>query len=224
MPPRRCCSASRPGYPIRPMVTRRADDARRVVAPLLSAVLALGLLCVAAFTGSARSRCCWPRRRSPSWCSAPRSPSATTSACSRPASTTRFSDGLTGLGNRRKLMVDLDRTMEEVRAGDAAKSDPLRPRRLQALQRHLRPPGRGHPAGEAGGQPELDRRRPRRGLPDRRRRVLRARPHGRSQGARRSSPAPARRSPTAAAGSRSALPSAPSPWGARPRPLPRRCT
>ena len=50
-------------------------------------------------------------------------------------------DVLTGLGNRRRLVADLD-----VLFGDARRCPmavrPLRPERLQALQRHVRPPGR----------------------------------------------------------------------------------
>ena len=56
-------------------------------------------------------------------------------------------DSLTGLGNRRRLLADLDRALA---AG--ADSPPclliLRPRRLQALQRHLRP-SRGRRAPDA---------------------------------------------------------------------------
>ena len=54
-------------------------------------------------------------------------------------------------------------------------ADALRPRRLQALQRHLRPRGRRRPAGAARREAGRGRRARRHGLPARRRRVLR--PH-----------------------------------------------
>ena len=64
-----------------------------------------------------------------------------TCACSSASRREALTDGLTGLGNRRALMADLERRL------DAATREPagaraLRPRRLQAVQRHLRPPGR----------------------------------------------------------------------------------
>ncbi|MGZ8666454.1 MAG: diguanylate cyclase domain-containing protein, partial [Solirubrobacterales bacterium] len=104
-------------YPIRPMVTRRADDARRVVAPLLSAVIALALLCVAAFTEvapvavllAAATIALVVLRTALAF----RDNQQLLEARQRDA----LSDNLTGLGNRRKLMGDLDRAMEEVRAG-----------------------------------------------------------------------------------------------------------
>ena len=52
----------------------------------------------------------------------------------------------------------------------------LRPRRLQDLQRHLRPSRRGRAADAARPPPATRAGRPRRRLPDGRRRVLRARP------------------------------------------------
>ncbi len=61
-------------------------------------------------------------------------------------------------------------------AGAARAADAVRPRRLQGLQRLLRPPGRRRAAAPARPQPGEDARRRRHGLSDRRRRVLRARP------------------------------------------------
>ena len=50
-------------------------------------------------------------------------------------------DSLTGLGNRGRMEVELAETCE--RAGTSCRDAlPLRPQRLQALQRHLRPPRR----------------------------------------------------------------------------------
>ncbi len=105
-------------YPIRPVVTRRADDARRVIAPLLSAVLALGLLCVAAFTAispvavllAAATIALVVLRTALAF----RDNHRLLEARQRDA----LSDGLTGLGNRRKLMVDLDLAMEEALRGE----------------------------------------------------------------------------------------------------------
>ena len=58
-------------------------------------------------------------------------------------------DSLTGLGNRHKLMADLERVL----APDAVQAPRHpRPERLQTLQRQLRAPGRRRPAGAAGGQ------------------------------------------------------------------------
>ena len=57
-------------------------------------------------------------------------------------------DALTGLANRRALMVDLERgALGQPAGGDGARD--LRPRRLQGLQRQLRPPGRRRPAAAA---------------------------------------------------------------------------
>ena len=104
-------------FPVRPVVTRHADDARQVIAPLLSAVLALGLLCAASFTAISPVAVLL---------------AATTIALVVLRTALAFrdnqrlldarqhdalSDGLTGLGNRRKLMADLVQTMDEVREG-----------------------------------------------------------------------------------------------------------
>ena len=83
-------------------------------------------------------------------------------------------DELTGLGNRRKLLADLDVAVRRSRRGAMAVRA-LRPERLQALQRHVRAPGGGRATGAA--------RKAARGcgrgawnlLPARRRRVLHAR-------------------------------------------------
>ena len=48
------------------------------------------------------------------------------------------SDPLTGLGNRRALATDLERALTAERA---ARTRPIRPRRVQELQRHVRSPG-----------------------------------------------------------------------------------
>ncbi len=100
-------------YPIRPVVRRRAEDVRRVAAPLALASLALGLLFLAAFepispvaillaTATlglivARTALAFRDNR------------ALLEARERDALT----DGLTGLGNRRRLMVDLESTLSE---------------------------------------------------------------------------------------------------------------
>ena len=52
-----------------------------------------------------------------------------------------LTDSLTGLPNRRAFVDDLARALETGGAGAPADARPLRPRRLQALQRRLRPPG-----------------------------------------------------------------------------------
>ena len=89
-------------------------------------------------------------------------------------------DALTGLGNRRALM-------DEPRALDAQRGHarPLRPRRLQALQRHLRPPRRRRAAPPPGAQAGTVGRRPRQRLPDGRRRVLRPAARSRRRRGRR---------------------------------------
>ena len=85
-------------------------------------------------------------------------------------------DALTGLGNRRSLTRELERVAAEATPERPALPRDLRSRRLQGLQRHLRPPRRrlaAHPPERRA--PRLGRG-PRRGLPDGRRRVLRAGP------------------------------------------------
>ena len=99
-------------------------------------------------------------------------------------------DALTGLGNRRALMADLERALRRRRRRTVA-ARALRPRRLQALQRHLRPPGRRRAARSASARSSaraVDGARPR--VPDGRRRVLRP---------ARAAPAPRRRAIVAAA-------------------------
>ena len=92
-----------------------------------------------------------------------------------------LTDSLTGLPNRRAFVDDLARLLETggpVRRADAR---PLRPRRLQALQRRLRPPGRRRAAAAPVGRARRRRRGPRAGLPARRRRVLPAARGGRQR-------------------------------------------
>ena len=64
-----------------------------------------------------------------------------------------LTDALTGLGNRRALTRDARRRARRGRARVAARARALRPRRLQALQRHLRPPRRRRPARPPRRQP-----------------------------------------------------------------------
>ena len=58
-----------------------------------------------------------------------------------------LTDALTGLGNRRALTRELDDALPAAQPRVAAGARAVRPRRLQALQRHLRPPGRRRAAG-----------------------------------------------------------------------------
>ena len=60
-----------------------------------------------------------------------------------------LTDALTGLGNRRALMNDLRDALEGADRRQPARADPVRPRRLQALQRLVRPPGGRRAAGAA---------------------------------------------------------------------------
>ena len=68
-----------------------------------------------------------------------------------------MTDSLTGLANRRRLMDDLEAAVEDAAGAPRA----VRPRRLQGLQRHLRPPGRRCPAHAP--RPPAERGRGRRG-------------------------------------------------------------
>ena len=92
--------------------------------------------------------------------------------CARPRRTAHaaMTDSLTGLPNRRSSWTTSRRwrTTRRARA--------VRPRRLQGLQRHLRPPGRRCPAHAPRPPAPRDRGRDRgrHGLPAGRRRVLRA--------------------------------------------------
>ena len=87
-----------------------------------------------------------------------------------------LTDALTGLGNRRSMMGDL----EERHAGRHARRPhpgrPVRPRRVQELQRLLRAPGRRRAPRPSRSQARRSQRALRRRLPPWRRRVLRARP------------------------------------------------
>ena len=62
-------------------------------------------------------------------------------------------DALTGLGNRRALARVLERELPRATTRRAARARAVRPRRLQALQRHVRPPGRRRAARAARRQP-----------------------------------------------------------------------
>ena len=59
-------------------------------------------------------------------------------------------DALTGLGNRRKLLLRLDEALAD---GRAVADGAVRPRRIQALQRHVRPPRGRRPARPARNPP-----------------------------------------------------------------------
>ena len=85
-------------------------------------------------------------------------------------------DPLTGLGNRRSLLADLQARLDAATLRAAAAAPAVRPRRVQDLQRHLRAPGR-RCAADPHGAPSPDRaRRARVRLSHGRRRVLRAQP------------------------------------------------
>ena len=71
-------------------------------------------------------------------------------------------DRLTGLGSQARLQMDLE--ARERAPATAADRAPARPQRLQALQRHLRPPRRGQDARHAGQATEA-RRSSRKGPP-----------------------------------------------------------
>ena len=85
-------------------------------------------------------------------------------------------DPLTGLGNRRSLLGDLQVRLDERQRRAATAAPVVRPRRVQDLQRHLRAPGR-RCAAHAHGPPPPDRSRGARvRLSHGRRRVLRPQP------------------------------------------------
>ena len=63
-------------------------------------------------------------------------------------------DALTGLGNRRQLRDRPGGPARAARSRTPADAGALRPRRLQAIQRHLRPHGRRQAAGAVGRPPE----------------------------------------------------------------------
>ncbi|MBM3666241.1 MAG: GGDEF domain-containing protein [Actinobacteria bacterium] len=106
-------------FPIRPTVSRSADDVRSVVAPLLLGSLALGLLLFAAFEAvsaaaillAAGALALIVARTALAF----RDNRTLLEARQRDSLT----DGLTGLGNRRHLMSGLEAAMEEARAGGA---------------------------------------------------------------------------------------------------------
>ena len=98
-------------------------------------------------------------------------------------------DALTGLGNRRALLADLDRAAAEATLERPRPARALRPRRLQVLQRQLRSPGRRRAVAPARASPGRGARRRGHRVPRRGRRVLpaldRARHHGLLARARR---------------------------------------
>ena len=65
------------------------------------------------------------------------------------ARTDSVTDALTGLGNRRQLMTDLEDEVERAAEASPARARALRPQRLQGLQRHVRPSGRRRAARAA---------------------------------------------------------------------------
>ena len=85
-----------------------------------------------------------------------------------------LTDSLTGLANRRKLLADLEVEIAGGARGRGARARPLRPQRLQDVQRHLRPSRRRRPAHAPRRQARGGRRACRRRVPHGRRRVLRA--------------------------------------------------
>ena len=115
---------------------------------------------------------------------------AQSSSCIR---TQAVTDALTGLGNRRRLMRRPRAGARRRRSGSAALARDLRPRRLQALQRHVRPSGRRRAARAARGGARRGRRAARGALPAGRRRVLRLSPTSPPSTRRRSSTTTARR-------------------------------
>ena len=74
-------------------------------------------------------------------------------------------DALTGLGNRRRLMGDLDAAVERGLESDHSTLAFFDLDGFQALQRHLRTRGRRCPAGEAWGGARARGRGPGRGIP-----------------------------------------------------------
>ena len=94
-------------------------------------------------------------------------------------------DHLSGLGNRRRLMTDLEEACARAGAIEAVDARVLRPQRLQGLQRQLRSRGGRRAAGSDRGVAAGCGRPRRAHVPARRRRVLRA--AGRPGPARRSS-------------------------------------
>ena len=70
-------------------------------------------------------------------------------------------DSLTGLGNRRSLMADLELQIELPSLAAPARAAHVRPRRLQGVQRRLRPSRRRRAARAARGTPRRRGRRPR---------------------------------------------------------------
>ena len=148
---------------------------------------------------------------------------ARTSAMLRASRGEALTDALTGLGNRRALTRALDELLPAGHGRTPARARALRPRRLQAVQRHLRPPGGRHAARAPGRQPGRLPARPRPRLPDGRRRVLRASSAPPASRTRRPCAAPPPRCPSRATASRSPARTAPSCCPSRPTSRSRRC-
>ena len=79
-----------------------------------------------------------------------------------------ITDALTGLGNRRLLIEDLDETIGDRKRSRSATAGAVRPQRVQGLQRQLRAPGGGRALARLG-----------QNLADRRRAIRQGLPHGR---------------------------------------------
>ena len=144
------------------------DDRREIVVPAVFAAVMIGLFAMQYYSATGGlSTVLWAatmtRRDRPPDDERPREPQAARGSADRLADRARQPRPHGG-----RAGGDL-RAGQRRATGDAL---PLRPQRLQALQRHLRPPGRRQAAEPPRHRPESGGRRRRLGLPDRRRRVL----------------------------------------------------